>query len=146
MSRTYSQGEQANLAVVRKLFEDGFGRNDPAVLDAVLASNFVFFADGNEGGIDALKGVMAHNHACFAEWGFVLHRILADGNLVSVHWTATGTHRGTFAGEEPTGNAVSLTGTSVYELADGRIVRDWLVVDMLGFLVQLGAVEAPAVG
>jgi predicted ester cyclase len=38
---------------------------------------------------------------------------------------------------------VSFPGSEVYRVADGRIAEQWVVVDLLGLMTQLGALPAP---
>lgn len=42
-------------------------------------------------------------------------------------------------GETPTHKRVKLKGTSIYQIKDGKIHKDWVEADNLGFLTQLGA-------
>lgn len=64
----------------------------------------------------------------------------AEGNRVWVRWRWTGTHRGMLRGFPATGRRVEITGMTMYELRDGRIVRSWVENDRLGFLQQIGVV------
>jgi predicted ester cyclase len=45
-------------------------------------------------------------------------------------------------GIAPTGQTVTLPGINIFRLKDGRIVERWGVLDMLGFMRQLGAIPA----
>ncbi len=52
----------------------------------------------------------------------------------------SGRHTGTFVGIPATGRGVSITSFNVFRLADGKIVKSWVVADALGLLQQLGVV------
>lgn len=67
----------------------------------------------------------------------------ADEQLVS-RFTLTGRHDGPLMGVPATGSQVALPGMTILHFADGRCVERWVVSDMLGLLVQIGAVPAPA--
>jgi len=71
-------------------------------------------------------------------------QIVRDGDMVAVHATATGTHRGVFQGVPPTGRRWSSSFTAVYRIADGGIVDFWETWDLLGILEQLGGVRRVA--
>jgi predicted ester cyclase len=58
---------------------------------------------------------------------------------VITRWTATATHRGSFAGIEPTRRAVTMTGITIFEITDGRIRALWNAWDMFGVVQQLRA-------
>ena len=66
--------------------------------------------------------------------------LIAEGDRVAAMVTIHGTHTGTdtdpngvFAGA-PTGNEITLRLNTVIYLVDGRIVEEWITVDMLGFM------------
>jgi predicted ester cyclase len=54
------------------------------------------------------------------------------------------THEGPFMGVEPTGRDAVLAITTLLTVRDGRCVERWSTADMLGLMMQLGAIEAPA--
>jgi len=67
------------------------------------------------------------------------------GDRAVVEWTVSGTYSSDFPGLPPaTGQRFSFRGASVFELADGKIQRYTEYWDAYGFLVQLGALPAPA--
>ena len=47
-------------------------------------------------------------------------------------------------GVPATGEAIALPGIAILHFAGGRCVQRWSSADMLGLLVQLGAVAPPA--
>jgi predicted ester cyclase len=51
---------------------------------------------------------------------------------------------GEFMEVAPTGKPVTMTGINIERVAGGRIVEHWSQFDMLGLLVQIGAIPAPA--
>ena len=62
--------------------------------------------------------------------------------MVVERFTASGTHESELMGIAPTGQTVTLPGINIFRLKDGRIVERWGVLDMLGFMRQLGAIPA----
>lgn len=75
---------------------------------------------------------------------FTVEQMVAEGDAVAVRWTNRGTHRGEFFGVPPTGRSVVTTGIDIHVIRDGRMAEHWDVVDMLGALIQIGAIPAPA--
>jgi predicted ester cyclase len=47
-------------------------------------------------------------------------------------------------GLPPTGKSYTIQGVDIHELRDGRMAGHWDVVDIYGFLVQVGALPAPS--
>lgn len=70
--------------------------------------------------------------------------LLADGDLVAVHFRARGTHLGLFAGVPPTARRCEASCTAVYRVEGGRIAEAWVTWDALSLMEQLGAVERAA--
>jgi predicted ester cyclase len=46
-------------------------------------------------------------------------------------------------GIPPTNNAISLTVSEIYRIADGKITEQWVILDALGMMQQLGVIPAP---
>ena len=77
----------------------------------------------------------------------VLH-VLAEGDLVLIHWKGSGTHDerlATVTGETipPTRRRVRVSGALLTEVRDGKIVREWTYWDQLSLLAQLGITDQP---
>jgi steroid delta-isomerase-like uncharacterized protein len=70
-------------------------------------------------------------------------RLIAQDDLVSVHLTANGTHRGEFIGIPATDREVTVQAVDIYRLADGRIAEQWVIIDVWGLMQQLGAIPGP---
>jgi predicted ester cyclase len=67
--------------------------------------------------------------------------LTGDGDLVTIRWTITGTHTGTFLGVAPTGRPIQVSGMDMLRVADGKLVEHWggVADQMDDFLAQLGA-------
>ncbi len=71
---------------------------------------------------------------------------IAEGDKVVTRWTCRATHTGEFQGMPPTGKYTTMTGTTIFRIANGKLVEGWTNADMLGLLQQLGAIPAPEQG
>lgn len=58
---------------------------------------------------------------------------------VALRWSYCGTHSGIGRYGEPTGVPVALLGISHFELRDGRIVNEWLILDETAVYAQIAA-------
>jgi len=72
-----------------------------------------------------------------------LHDTFGDGDRLTTRFTLTGRHDGDFMGLPATGREIALPGITILHFRDGRCVERWTCSDMLGLLVQLGAVPPP---
>src|SRR5579864_2449221 len=70
--------------------------------------------------------------------------LIAEGDRVAVLWTTHGTHVGDFNGIPPTGKSYTIQGIDIFQFRDGRMAEHWDVVDIYGFLLQVGALPAPS--
>lgn len=80
--------------------------------------------------------------AAFPDFHAVIHDQIAEGDKVVTRKVFHGTHRGELMGIAPTGREVQIEVIDIVRLEDGQIVEHWNVVDRLGLLQQLGALDA----
>lgn len=59
--------------------------------------------------------------------------------LVAMRWTYCGTHSGHGRYSDPTGSPVAILGISHFELRDGHIVNEWMVMDEIAVYAQIAA-------
>ncbi len=71
-----------------------------------------------------------------------IDELIAEGDLVAFRYVARCVHKGEFQGAAPTGKAVNLTAIGMARVAEGKIVEAWIEADMLGFMMQIGAIPA----
>lgn len=67
--------------------------------------------------------------------------LLAQDDLVAVHFTARGIHRGLWNGVPPTGNEWEACCTAIYRVEAARIAEAWVTWDHLALMEQLDAIE-----
>ena len=95
-------------------------------------------------GQDAIR---AHLQGVFTATADITYDVaggFATGDRMAAEWTVSGTVTGDFPGLPPgQGQRFSVRGTSIFEVADGKIVRYTEYWDAYTFLVQLGALPAP---
>ena len=90
-----------------------------------------------------LKHLIAGFRAAFPDLHCTVEDEIIDGDRIAAHWTLRGTHEGAFLGSPPTGRTVEVQGIFFARTAGGRIVENWIVLDQLGMLQQLGIVPPP---
>jgi steroid delta-isomerase-like uncharacterized protein len=72
------------------------------------------------------------------------HEVFGEDDRVTCRFTLSGTHGGDFMGVPATGRPITLPGITVLHFRDDRCVERWSSSDVLGLLVQIGAVPPPA--
>jgi predicted ester cyclase len=136
--------ETRNRKNIVRLYEEVANQGRLEVLDDIAWPDHVEHnpLPGQVQGIEGLKQRISMIRAANAP-RFTLDHLLADGEKVAVMWTNQGTHVGELLGYPPTGKSVTVHGVDIHLLRDGRLAEHWDVVDVYGFLVQIGAVPAP---
>ncbi len=137
--------EERNKALTLKGFEEMFNKGDLSVVDELVADRG---QDHQEApGTDFaehLKDVVRKMRTAFPDLHFDIHHILAEGEIVAVHSTMTGTHRGRFeigpfAQVEPAGRRVAVRHMHFFRWVDGKNTDLWHLMDTSTWMRQLGA-------
>jgi steroid delta-isomerase-like uncharacterized protein len=123
---------QENEALVRRYFEEVWGKGNLAAVDDFMAADYVehTLPPGSRPGRDTLKQYVAMYHNAFPDVSSVLHDILAQGDRVAYRWSASGTHLGEWAGIPPTGLHMMTRGITIHRIAGGKCVEGWASVDI----------------
>lgn len=69
--------------------------------------------------------------------------VIAEGDRVCSRGVMYGTHRGEFMGIPPTGKKVEVKYTDIWRLDKGKFVENWVQMDMMGMMQQLGLAPRP---
>jgi predicted ester cyclase len=132
-----------NKQVIRKLYEDCINPGRLELLSELVSDDYVGLRGdrGPAGFATTVTGLRAG----FPDIRFTIDDLVAEGDRVIIRWNWRATHTGTFTtplGAFPaTGKQISTTGIAIYQLADHKVIRNWLETDRLGTLQQLGAVR-----
>jgi predicted ester cyclase len=95
-------------------------------------------------GAAAVRGFYEVLFAAFEEPHLEFHEVLEAGDTATVRFTLTARHVGEFMGVPATGKDIVLPGITTLRFEGDRCVERHTVTDMLGLMVQMGAVPAPA--
>lgn len=135
----------ANKAAIRTLY-DHINQGGSAGFAEVVSDDYV--GARGERGPAGFASVVAALRTGFPDIQFTLDDIVAEGDRVAVRWNWHATHSGTFAGPSgsfpATGKPVTTTGMTIYQLADHKVIRNWLETDRIGALQQIGALPRPS--
>jgi steroid delta-isomerase-like uncharacterized protein len=136
---------EQNKALVRRWIELWNTGDLDAISDAI--NNFIttdYVRHDSNGpevhGPEAEQQLVAMYLAAFPDLRFTIEHLVAEEDLVLARLRARGTHQGELMGISPTGNAVTLTAMELFRFVDGKIAEQWVTMDALGLLQQLGAI------
>ncbi len=136
---------EENKAIERRFIEEVVNKGELAVIDELCAANFVDHSapPGVAPDREGYKQFFAMTHSAFPDFHSTLEDMFAEGDKVVQRFTARGTHKGEFMGIPPSGKQVTITGIAIHRITGGKIVEDWVNMDMLGMMQQLGVVPPP---
>lgn len=130
-----------SLAVMRRMFDEGFSTGNDAVVDELCSPSLVEHQFGLAGdGAEAIayvKVAIRDVHAAVPDMRFTIEDSVVDGDRVWVRVRGRGTNTGAFFGP-PSGQPVDITVFDQARVVDGRIVEHWGVPDRFALLAQTG--------
>jgi steroid delta-isomerase-like uncharacterized protein len=133
-----------NKALVRRLFETGMNQKNLSVFDEVLAPNYVNYTfPAPAPGAEGFKQVIGMFFSAFPNMHVAVEDAIAQGDKVATRGSFTGTHQGAFMGIPATGKQVNVAYCDMWRVENGKLVENWVQLDMLGLMQQLGVVPAP---
>jgi len=131
------QNKQIVLSMNRELWNEG----NLDAIDELFSAGFVlhFLPDSSEvQGTEALReNVRAHREA-FPDWQENITQVVAEDDLVVLHFQSSGTNTGSWHGNPPTGRKVHIDEFTVLRVEDGKIAEQWLLPDIFNLTKQLG--------
>lgn len=127
-----------------KLFYDAFNKNDPDLLDQILAVDWVSIAPnpGQAPGREAFKPSVANSINVFADLKITNDDIIESGNKVVVRSTVEGINVGSFAGFPAKNRPIKIMAIDIHEFnEEGFVIRTWHLEDWLSGLYQMGVFD-----
>ncbi len=132
------------LAVMQRIFDDGFATGDDTVVDQLCSPDLVEHQFGlsgtGTGAIDNVKAAIRDVHAAVPDMSFTIEDSVQNGDTIWVRVRARGTATGPFFGP-PSGRRIDITVLDVARVLDGRIVEHWGVPDRFAMLAQTGVLD-----
>jgi steroid delta-isomerase-like uncharacterized protein len=132
-----------NAEVYRAHIERGNEGDLPGYLD--LYADDVVFGGVTPEPMDKAGVVAFHEdfYGAFNSPRAEILELVEHDDKLAVRLLIRGRHEQPFMGIPATGNDMQLAITTILTMRDGKCVERWSTADMLGLLIQLGAVPAP---
>ena len=119
---------EENKAMVRRLVEGINAGDIEATVDELFAP----------GVAQRVKRLFTEFYSAFPDWREEIVELVTEGNTVAGRFKCSGTHRGEFLGEAPTGKRMEVEEVFFLHMEEGKFVDFWALEDSLGRLRQLG--------
>lgn len=132
-------------ALFRAFIDQAFNEGNLAIVDELVAVDCPAHLPGwgMPGNRLGLKQMIAHLHIAFPDLRCVVEDEVQQGDKLAALWTMRGSHKGIFLGNSPTGRPVAMQGFILIRTAQGQIVENWILIDQMDLLRQLGVVPPP---
>lgn len=129
--------------LVRRYYQDVVNTGRVDLIEDFLAPDYVELFDGRcyPVGIEGAKAHVRGVRQTYPDLKIEIEKQIAEGEWVATCITARGTHQGVWLGMKPTGKTVVFTGVNLDRVVDGRIVEHGGAANMLGPLLEAGAIR-----
>lgn len=135
---------EENKQLARRIPEDVFAGGNLDLLDKLYAEGAIERnAMGTHQGRPEIRESYEAFLTAFPDISQTVEDSVAEGNMVAMHITSRGTHKGELGGIEPTGNEIEVQQMFFVRIEDGMIAERWFLPDNLSLLQQLGVIELP---
>jgi steroid delta-isomerase-like uncharacterized protein len=124
--------EEKNEALVRKFFEEAWGKGNLGAVAEFMATDYVahHLPSGLPPGAAGLKQLIAAYRRAFPDLKSNLNDIFGQGDRVAFRWSVSGTHLGDWFGVSATGDHVATTGITIFRIDGEKVVEGWTSIDL----------------
>ncbi len=133
--------EQANRDLIVRHFEEIFNRGNLDFVDEAYTDDAVIhdaIVPGVPSGPKGVRQYLRTYAGPVPDIHFEVTELIADGDMLAAHWTASGTHKGALLSLPPTGKHMEAEGVSIYRMEEGRIAEAWNYWDVIAMLRSVG--------
>jgi predicted ester cyclase len=132
-----------NKNVIRRFLEEVVNTGNIESIGNYISPEYVEVHEGKRHalGIEGAKAHILGVRQTYPDLHLTIERQIAEGEWVATCITARGTHKGSWLGIKPTGKPVTFIGVNVNRVVDGLIVEHGGAANMLGPLLEIGAIR-----
>jgi len=136
---------EANKSVYRRMVDEVVNQGHFDVVDELFHPDYVDHAapPGSPPGLDGVKAIFSMFRTGFPDVEFTIDQMIGEGNYVATLVHGEGTQTGQFIAFPPSGKHAIWRSVGFFRIEDGKIREHWGIPDLLGLLIQIGAVPPP---
>jgi len=131
-----------NKATARRVFDEIFNQGKFEVADEIYAGNFVNHGGSRDNDLKEDQAAARGWKLAFPDLKVTVVQEIAEGDRVTVLWTATGTNTAEGNGLPATGKSIQGRGSTIWRIVNGKITEEWSEFDQLRIMKQLGLLPA----
>jgi len=132
-------------SIIRRVLDEAFNQGNLTIVDELVAPDSISHHSslGTPANRTGLKHLIAMFRTAFPDLSCKVEDEITQDNKVAAHWTMRGTHKGRFLGNPPTNKPILVQGLIYARIEKHQVVENWILVDEMGMLQQLGLVPSP---
>jgi steroid delta-isomerase-like uncharacterized protein len=135
---------EQNIATIKKSVQAQNNR-DFSVFTSLVTPDFVrhelAYMFGGQKGQQELDDLLQTINKVLPDFRNEIVDMFATEDRGAAHFSLTGTHKGEILGIPPTGKSVIFHAITLYRFEEGKIAEVWPLIDVAGFLRQIGAIN-----
>jgi steroid delta-isomerase-like uncharacterized protein len=135
--------QERNKEVARSFFEVVLGQGHLEKYAESHAKDFVAHGENHEYTLEEDLAAAKEERKALPDMTVKVNQILAEQDLVAVHWTSSGTNTQAGMGFPATGKKIRVDGMTLFRFKAGKICEEWSVWDMLSVMRQAGLLPPP---
>lgn len=136
--------QNRNKAVARRVFDEIFNQGKFQVADEIYAKDFVNHGVRRDFGLKEDQDAARGWKLAFPDLRMTVLKEIAEGDLVTVLYTGTGTNTGEGNGLPATGKKIQGRGITIWRIVNGKITEEWSEFDQLRIMKDLGLLPESA--
>jgi len=135
----------AHKEVFGRLYHSVWNERRLEFIDKIIAKSHALgdpTLSGGAVGPSAYRRQVERFQKALPDLKFSIDETVSEKDKLVVAWTITGTHRGELLGIPATNKKISVSGITINQIADGKILESTVVWDVVALMQQLG-LEVP---
>ena len=133
--------QEQNKALAKRAFEELLSGGRFELAEQLYAKDFVNHGVHRDITLEEDQAALKGWHQAFPDVKIVPAKLMAEGDLVTIYWIASGTNTGTGNGLPATGKKVEQAGITIWRIVNGKIKEEWSAFDQLSLMQQLGLLD-----
>lgn len=130
--------QEKDKAVARAFFDEVLSPGKLEKYSEFHAADFVAHSTERDYTLAEDLAMAREERTALPDMQFAIKHILAEGDLVMVHWTLRGTNTQPGMGLPATGKPIKISGMTLFRFKAGKISEEWNAWNMLSVLKQAG--------
>ena len=132
---------QQNKQLLGDFGAEVFGAKNLSNLNRYMRDDYIQHNPLVPQGLTGFRQFFADWFGAVPDWKYSLTKIVAEGDMVWVYGSYSGTQKGDWLGIPATNKSYSITAVDIFRIQDGKLAEHWDVIDVYGLFKQLGVIK-----